>query len=62
MTSKSSENILSMKEYKAVLDEISSSKKPYLETGHLHQEKEYFQKNKWFKGARERGFRGDLAA
>ncbi|AAQ00563.1 hypothetical protein EV11_1735 [Prochlorococcus sp. SS52] len=62
MASKSSKNILSMAQYKAVLDDSSSINEPYLEPGHLHPGKELPSSKKWFKGARDRGFRGDLAA
>ena len=36
MTPKSSRNVLSMEEYKAVLAEASSLEKPYSEIGHLY--------------------------
>ncbi|WP_164923244.1 MULTISPECIES: hypothetical protein [Prochlorococcus] len=51
-----------MAQYKAVLDDSSSINEPYLEPGHLHPGKELPSSKKWFKGARDRGFRGDLAA
>ena len=62
MTSKSSKCVLSMKEYKAVLEEVSSLSKPYSERGHLHPENELILRSKWFKGSRDRGMRGDVAA
>ena len=53
---------LSIEEYKAVLDEASSRNEHYLETGHLHIQKEFSSRAKWFKGSKDRGFRGTLAA
>jgi len=62
MTSKSSKSVLSMREYKAVLEEASSIEKPYSETGHLYPENELLPRPIWFKGSRDRGLRGNLAA
>ena len=62
MTSSSLVELLSIEEYKAVLDEASSRNVHYLETGHLHIEKECPSSAKWFKGSNDRGFRGNLAA
>ncbi len=62
MTSKSSRSVLSMREYKAVLEEASSIEKPYSETGHLYPENELLPRPIWFKGSRDRGYRGDMAA
>ena len=62
MTSKSSRSVLSMREYKAVLEEASSIEKPYSETGHLYQENKLLPRPVWFKGSRDRGLRGNLAA
>ena len=62
MTSKSSRSVLSMEEYKAVLAEASSVAKPYSETGHLYQENRLLPRPVWFKGSRDRGLRGNLAA
>ena len=62
MTSKSSRSVLSMREYKAVLAEASSIEKPYSETGHLYTENELLPRPIWFKGSRDRGLRGNLAA
>ncbi len=62
MTSSTLGHLLSIDEYKAVLDEASSKNEQYLETGHLHIEKEFLSKAKWFKGSKSRGFRGTLAA
>jgi len=62
MTPKLSRTVLSMREYKAVLTEVSSLNKPYAETGHLHPENELLPRPKWFKGSRDRGLRGDFAA
>ena len=62
MTSKSIRTVLSMKDYKAVLAEASSIEKPYSETGHLYPENELLPRPIWFKGSRDRGLRGNLAA
>ena len=62
MSSKSSQSVLSMKDYKAVLAEASSIAKPYSETAHLHSDNELLPRPIWFKGSRDRGLRGDVAA
>ena len=62
MTSKSSRSVLSMNDYKAVLAEASSLKKPDSEIGHLYQENRLLPRPVWFKGSRDRGLRGNLAA
>ena len=62
MTSKASRSVLSMKDYKAVLAETSSLAKPYSETGHLFQENRLRPRPVWFKGSRDRGLKGNLAA
>ena len=62
MTSKSSQSVLSMEEYKAVLAEASTLERPYSETGHLYQENRLRPRPVWFKGSRERGLREDIAA
>ena len=62
MTSKSSRSVLSMKDYKAVLTEASSIEKPDSEIGHLYQENRLLPRPVWFKGSRDRGLRGDIAA
>ena len=62
MTSKSSRSVLSMREYKGVLAEASSIEKPYSETGHLYPDNELLPRPIWFKGSRDRGLRGNLAA
>ena len=62
MTSKSSQSVLSMKEYKAVLAEASNLEKHYPETGHLSQENRLLPRPVWFKGSRDRGLREDIAA
>ena len=51
-----------MKEYKAVLAEASSIEKPYAETGHLYQENRLLPRPVGFKGNRDTGMRGDIAA
>ena len=60
MIPKLSWNLLSMKEYKAVGMETESLAKPYVETGHLYPENELLPRPIWFKGSRDRGFRGDI--
>tara|TARA_B100000965_G_scaffold250334_1_gene210505 strand:- start:175 stop:363 length:189 start_codon:yes stop_codon:yes gene_type:complete len=62
MSSQSSQSVLSMNEYKAVLAEGSSIAKSYSETGHLHQENRLLPRPVWFKGSRDRGFRENIAA
>ena len=62
MTSKLSRSVLSMNDYKAVLVEASSLKKLYSETGHLYQKNRFLPRPVWFKGSRDRGLRGNLAA
>ena len=62
MTSKSSRSDLSMKDYKAVLSEASSFAQPYSEIGHLYQENRLLPRPVWFKGSRDRGLSGNLAA
>ena len=51
-----------MKKYNVVLAEASSLKKPYSEIGHLYQENRLLPRPIWFKGSRDRGMRGDVAA
>ena len=51
-----------MKDYKAVLAEASGVAQPYSETGHLYQENRFLPRPVWFKGSRDRGMRGDIAA
>ena len=62
MTSKPSRSVLSMKDYKAVLAEALGIAQPYSETGHLYQENRLLPRPIWFKGSRNRGLRGDIAA
>ena len=62
MSSQSSQSVLSMNEYKAIITEGSSISKPYSETCHLHQENRLLPRPVWFKGSRDRGFRKDIAA
>ncbi len=47
--------------YQAVLEEHLEIKKGFSETGHLYPVSTE-PHCKWFKGSRERGLRGDLAA
>ena len=50
-----------MNDYKDVLEEALSFKKPYPETGHLYPENELLPRPVWFKGSRDRGLREDIA-
>ena len=51
-----------MNDYKAVLAEASSLKKPYSEIGHLYPVNRLLPRPVWFRGSRDRGLRGNLAA
>tara|TARA_B100000945_G_C19992786_1_gene417350 strand:- start:284 stop:439 length:156 start_codon:yes stop_codon:yes gene_type:complete len=51
-----------MEEYKLVLAESSTLKKPCSKTGHLYPENELLPRPVWFKGSRERCLREDIAA
>ena len=62
MSSQSSQSVLSMNDYKAVLADASNIAKPYSETGHLPQENRLLTRPVWFKGSRDRGFRENIAA
>ncbi len=62
MSNKLSQVVISMHEYKAVLEEASIRNKSYLETGHLYPESEFPLRPKWFKGSRDRGISGDMVA
>ena len=62
MSSKASENLLSIKEHKKNLATEPSIKKPFFETTHLQQGNILLVKPKWFKGSRDRGLRGNLVA
>ena len=52
---------LEEKVYEALLQEDSNINQAYSETGHLHPEKNTPQYI-WFKGSRDRGLRGNIAA
>ena len=51
-----------MKEDKAMLAEGSSPKKAYSKTGQFYSENKLLPRPVWYKGSRDRGFRGDVAA
>jgi len=53
--------VLSIEEYKVIVKEDSSARKEYSKVGHLYPEKNTPQ-YRWFKGSRDRGERGDIAA
>ena len=50
-----------MNDFKVVLAEASSLKKPYSETANLYSENELLPRPKWFKGSRDRGLIEDIA-
>ena len=62
MTIQLSQNVLAMKEYKAVLEEASGLGNPCSETGHLCYENELLPRPVWFKGSRDRGLRRNNVA
>ena len=62
MTSKLSQNVLSIKEYKAIILETSSFKKTCSELEHLSSQDKFLPKPLWFKGSRDRGLRDVVAA
>ena len=62
MSSKQSRSGLSKNDYKAFLAEASSLKNPYIVIGNLFPENELLARPVWFKGSRDRGLRGNLAA
>lgn len=53
--------VLSLEQYKGNVREDSIAEKEYSRAGHLYQEKNTPQ-YRWFKGSRDRGVRGDIAA
>ncbi len=53
--------VLSLEEYKGIVKEDSIAEKEYSKVGHLYQEKDTPQ-YRWFKGSRDRGLRGEIAA
>ncbi len=61
MPSQLSVSNLSTKEYKEILKD-PNNKKPNTSTSHLNQGEILLIKSKWFKGSRDRGFRGQIAA
>ncbi|WP_269611278.1 hypothetical protein [Prochlorococcus marinus] len=62
MPSQLSRSDVSINNYKAFLAEASILKKPFSEAGHLFAEIELLPRPVWFKGSRDRGLRGNLAA
>ena len=46
----------------ACVNPASSVAKPYSETGHLYPENRLLPRPVWFKGSKDRGLRGNLAA
>ena len=62
MTPKSSPNLLSIEEYKALPSKDSSIENLYFKTGHSNPENELLPRPIWFKGSRDRGLRENIAA
>ena len=56
-----SDVVLSLEEYRILVNEDSSPRKEYLKVGHLYPERNTPQL-RWFKGSSNRGIRGELAA
>tara|TARA_B100001250_G_scaffold295920_1_gene257442 strand:- start:314 stop:520 length:207 start_codon:yes stop_codon:yes gene_type:complete len=56
-----SDVVLSLEEYRILLNEDSTSSKEYSKIGHLYPKKNTPQL-RWFKGSSNRGIRGELAA
>ena len=52
---------LSLEEYKVIVNEASGATNESSKVGHLYPEKNTPQ-YRWFKGSRDRGVRGDIAA
>ena len=61
MTTKSSPNLYSIEEYKALLSKDSSIENLYFKAGHSNPENELLLRPIWFKGGRKRSPRGNLA-
>ena len=53
--------VLSLEEYRAIVEEDSNSNEKYSKVGHLYPEKNTPQ-FQWFKGSRDRGLNRDMAA
>ena len=56
-----SDAVLSLEENKAILYEGSSPNERYSKIGHLYSGRNTHQ-FRWFKGSRDRGIRGEVAA
>ena len=56
-----SDVVLSLEDYRLIVNEDSSSRKEYSKVGHLYPERNTPQL-RWFKGSSDRGLRGKLAA
>ena len=52
---------LSLEEDKVIVNEDSGATNEYTKVGHLYPEKNTPQ-YRWFKGSKDRGVRGDIAA
>ena len=61
MPSQLSVSNLSTKEYKEILKD-PNNKQSNTRTSSLHQGEILLTKSKWFKGSRDRGFRGQIAS
>ena len=53
--------VLSLEEYREIVDEASSTNETYSKIGHLYPENNTPQ-YRWFKGSRDRGIKEDFAA
>tara|TARA_Y100001968_G_C18814312_1_gene461612 strand:- start:219 stop:482 length:264 start_codon:yes stop_codon:yes gene_type:complete len=61
MTSKSSQNLLSIKEYEAIISEPAIFKNPCSESDYLCSQSKFLQRSLWFKGSRDRCLREGVA-
>ena len=62
MTSKSSQSVLLIKEYKAIILEPAIFKKPCSGSDYLCSQSKFLPRSLWFKGSRDRCLREDVAA
>ncbi len=62
MTSKSSHNVLSIKEDKLIILEPGSFNRPCSDSNHLCSQNKFLPRSLWYKGSRDRGLREDVAA
>tara|TARA_Y100001978_G_C23511361_1_gene345748 strand:+ start:215 stop:421 length:207 start_codon:yes stop_codon:yes gene_type:complete len=55
------DKVLSLEEYRAIVNEESTSNEKYSKVGHLYPEKNTPQ-FQWFKGSKDRGLSRNIAA